>query len=303
MVKRRIILAAAATGAAALFAVAGCGTATQPLQVNLAASEVLQQAAQKTQQVSSYTVDAVVNVTHPQQGAGKVQGRMLYQSQPELAVDVTLDTVDFGGQQLPGGVRAVLKGDTVYIKVEALKQIINSSKPWIQVKLNEVGPAAEVQKYLDQVRQFDLATVTKLVTASKDVKSVGTETVDNVETTHYSGTFPVELAVLTLPADQQERARQNLAELKDVKFDIWVAADGLPRKLALNGSKEGGTLDATLFFKGFNEPVTITPPPADQVGDLPQGGPATGTPAPASPDTSAPPAPETSAVPSPSATG
>ncbi|WP_240506840.1 LppX_LprAFG lipoprotein [Thermoactinospora rubra] len=268
MLKRRITLAAAATGAAALFAVAGCGSASQPLQVNLAAAEVLEQAAQKTQSVTSYTVDAVVNVTHPQQGSGKVQGRMLYQNQPQLAVDVTLDTVSFGGRNVPGEVRAVLQGDVLYVKVEALKQMLGATKPWIRVDLAQAGSAAEVNKYLDQVRQFDLATVTQMVTASQDVKAVGTESVNGEDATRYSGTFPVEAALQQLPADQRERARPTLAELKDVKFDIWVGADGLPRKLALNGSKEGATLDATLFFKGFNQPVTVQTPPADQVGEL-----------------------------------
>jgi hypothetical protein len=133
-----------------------------------------------------------------------------------------------------------------------------------------VGGQAQVNQYLGQIQQFDLANVTKLVTASQDVKQVGTESVNSEDTTHYSGTFPVDAAVQQLPADKQEQARTNLAELKDVKFDIWVAADGLPRKLALNGAKEGTTLDATLFFKGFNEAVSIEAPPADQIGELPK---------------------------------
>jgi hypothetical protein len=49
-----------------------------------------------------------------------------------------------------------------------------------------------------------------------------------------------------------------------------VGGDSLPRKLALNGAKDGATLDATLLFKGFNEPVTIEAPPADQTGELPK---------------------------------
>ncbi|MEU1392111.1 MULTISPECIES: DUF1396 domain-containing protein [unclassified Nonomuraea] len=271
MLKRRISLATAAAGAALIAAtVAGCGTNVQPIQVNLAASEVLAQAAQKTAEVTSYTVDAVANVTHPQEGNGKVQGRMLYQSKPQLAVDLTLDTVDMGGRNLPGGVRAVLQGDTVYVKVEALKQLVGATKPWIKVALNEVGDQNQVNQYLSQIQQFDLANVTKLVTVSKDVKQVGTESVNGADTTHYSGTFPVDAAVGQLPADKQQQARTNLAELKDVKFDIWVAGDGLPRKLTLNGSKEGATLDATLLFKGFNEPVKVEAPPADQVGELPK---------------------------------
>jgi hypothetical protein len=270
MLKRRISLATAGA-ALVLAAVAGCGTNAQPIQVNLAASEVLAQAAQKTAEVTSYTVDAVVNATHPQGGDGRVQGRMLYQSKPQLAVDLTLDTVDMGGKSLPGGVRAVLQGDTVYVKVDALKELVGATKPWIKVSLSEMGDSAQVNQYLAQIQQFDLANVTKLVTASQDVKSAGNESVNGEDTTHYSGTFPVDAAVQLLPADEQEQARTGLADLKDVKFDIWVAADGLPRKLALNGQKEGGTLDATLFFKDFNKPVTIEAPPADQVGELPKG--------------------------------
>ncbi|WP_250907374.1 LppX_LprAFG lipoprotein [Nonomuraea sp. NEAU-A123] len=271
MLKRRISLATAAAGAALVaVSVAGCGTNAQPIQVNLAASEVLTQAAQKTAEVTSYTVDAVVDVTHPQEGGGKVQGRMLYQSKPQLAVDLTLDTIDLGGKGLPGGARAVLQGDAVYVKVEALKQLVGATKPWIKVPLTDVGGPGEIKTYLDQIQQFDLAAVTKMVTASKDVKAAGNETVGGVDTTHYSGTFPVDAAVQQLPADKQEAARSNLAELKDIKFDIWVGSDGLPRKVALKGAKEGATMDATLLFKGFNEAVNIQTPPADQIGELPK---------------------------------
>jgi hypothetical protein len=271
MLKRRISLATAAAGAALVaVAVAGCGTNAQPIQVNLAASEVLTQAAQKTAEVTSYTVDAVVDVTHGQEGSGKVQGRMLYQSKPQLAVDLTLDTVDMGDKSLPGGVRAVLQGDTVYVKVEALKQLVGATKPWIKVSLNNVGAPGEVKQYLDQIQQFDLAGVTKMVTASQDVKAAGNESVGGEDTTHYSGTFPVDAAVQQLPADKQEAAKKNLAELKNVKFDMWVAGDGLPRKVALSGAEGEASANATLLFKGFNEPVNIQAPPADQVGELPK---------------------------------
>ncbi|MEU6996762.1 LppX_LprAFG lipoprotein [Nonomuraea sp. NPDC046570] len=270
MLKRRITLAVAATGAAALFAVAGCGSNAQPIQVNLAAAEVLEQAAQKTQEVSSYTVDAVVDVNHPKEGAGKLQGRMLYQNKPELAADLTVDSATFGGQSLPGGARAILQGQTLYVKVEALTKVVGGTKPWIKVNLAEAGDQGEAQKYLDQVKQFDLANVTKMVTASENVKSVGTENVNGVDTTHYSGSFPVDAAVQQLPADQQDKARTNMADLKDIKFDIWVDAQGLPAKLTMSGAQEGATFNASLFFKGFNEPVTIEAPPADQVGELPK---------------------------------
>ena len=273
MLKRRISLATAAAGAALVaVTVAGCGTTAQPIQVNLAASEVLAQAAQKTADVSSYTVDAVVNVTDPQNGSGKAQGRMLFQSKPELAVDLTIDSADFGDRSLPGGARVVLQGDTVYLKVDALNKVLGATKQWVKVPLSEAGgDRAQIDQMLGQVQQFDLAGVTEMVTASQDVKSVGTENVGGEDTTHYAGTFPVDAALKQLPAEKQERARTNLAELKNVKFDIWVGADKLPRKVTMSGSEKGASMDAALMFKGYNEPVNIQAPPADQVGELPKG--------------------------------
>ncbi|MET8004976.1 LppX_LprAFG lipoprotein [Nonomuraea glycinis] len=273
MLKRRISLATAAAGAALVaVTVAGCGTTAQPIQVNLAASEVLAQTAQKTADVTSYTVDAVVNVNDPNGSSGKAQGRMLYQSKPELAVDLTIDSADFGGQGLPGGARIVLQGDTVYVKVEALNKMLGATKPWVKVPLKEMGDdQGQIDQLLSQVQQFDLGGVTEMVTASQDVKSVGTENVGGEDTTHYAGTFPVDAAVKQLPADKQERARTNLAELKNVKFDIWVGADKLPRKVTMSGSEKGASMDAALMFKGYNEPVSIQAPPADQVGELPKG--------------------------------
>lgn len=273
MLKRRISLATAAAGAALVaVTVAGCGTTAQPIQVNLAASEVLAQTAQKTADVTSYTVDAIVNVTDPEGSSGKAQGRMLYQSKPELAVDLTIDSADFGGQGLPGGARIVLQGDTVYVKVEALNKVLGATKPWVKVPLKEMGDdSGQIDQLLSQIQQFDLGGVTEMVTTSQDVKSVGTENVGGEDTTHYAGTFPVDAAVKQLPADKQERARTNLAELKNVKFDIWVGADKLPRKVTMSGSEKNASMDATLMFKGYNEPVSIQAPPADQVGELPKG--------------------------------
>jgi hypothetical protein len=271
---RRITLALAAMSTVAVVTVAGCASqGAQPLgNVKLSAAEAVQQSAQKAEEVTSYTVDAVAGFTDPQQGTGKVQGRMVYQSKPELAADLTLDTIDFGGQSVPGGARAVLQGDTVYVKVEALNKLLGATKPWIKVSLADLdkGGASEARQYLDQVQQFDLAAAVKMVTTSKDVSAVGTETVGGVETTHYSGTFPVEEALAQLPAEKREGVQSRLAEAKNAKFDLWADAEGLPRKITLNGDAEGGTFTVTMTFKGFNEPVEISAPPADQVGDLPQ---------------------------------
>jgi hypothetical protein len=279
---RRMSAALLAAGAATLIAVSGCGSQTAaPLgNTALAAAEALQDSARKSQEVNTYTADIVVDLTGTPQGAGKVQGTMVYQQKPNLAADVTFDQISVGGQTVPGGMRTILLGDTIYLKLDALRTLAGAdAKPWIKVDLKEVSEQGglNLQELFAQAQQYDLANSVKMLTASKDVKAVGTETVGGVETTHYSGTFPVEEAVKQLPAEVQERARGEFAKLKDMKFDAWIDGEGLPRKIQMNGTADDqGTFGITLQFRAFNEPVDISEPPADQVGELPKNLPGTG---------------------------
>ncbi|WP_432929697.1 LppX_LprAFG lipoprotein [Microbispora sp. CA-135349] len=270
---RRLLVAA---GAVAAITVAGCGTtATPSLQnVQLSAAEAIQQTAKKVDDVNTYAADLVVNVTDAKGGqGGVVQGTMLYQKTPQLATDINLSQVAFNGQNVPGGVRLILQGDVAYVKVDMLKTLVGATKPWIRLDLKQLGSQSgvNVDQFLGQAQQFDLKTSAAMLTASKDVKSVGSEQVGGVDTTHYSGTFPVDEAVKQLPEERRARLQGELANAKDVKFDAWIDAQGLPRKVELNGGEpNAGTLKATAMFKAFNEPVSIEAPAADQVGELPQ---------------------------------
>ncbi|MEU0518041.1 DUF1396 domain-containing protein [Streptosporangium sp. NPDC006007] len=261
-------------GAAALVAVSGCGAqgTTSLGNVKLAAAEAVQQSAQRAGEVTSYSADLVVDATGGQKGTSKIQGSMLYQSRPQLATDVRLDTIVHDGQNVPGGARAILTGDTVYVKSELLNKFAGANKPWIKVSLTDLDAKGQagVKAFTAQAQQFDLAGTVKLLTASKDVKAVGTETVGGVETTHYSGTFPVAEAAQVIDPARRERLQEQLSRVKNVKFDLWSDAQSLPRKVTLSGSEQGVTFNMAASFRGFNEPVEITAPPAGQVGDMPE---------------------------------
>ncbi|MET9065514.1 LppX_LprAFG lipoprotein [Streptosporangium sandarakinum] len=270
---------ALALGAAALVTATGCGaqsagsgvTSAGSLgTIKLAAADAVLQSAQKAEEATSYTADLVAETTGGDQGAGKIQGTVRYQSKPELAADVTLSTIAFGGQNVPGGVRAILTGDSVYVKSETLRQFAGTTKPWGKVSLTDLGTGeqAKIRDFMAQAQQFDLAGTVKMLTTSEDVKAVGTETVGGVETTHYSGTFPVDKAAQAIDPAKREQLQRQLAEVKDVKFDLWADAQSLPRKVTMSGSEQGTTFNATVLFKNFNEPVQVAAPPADQVEEL-----------------------------------
>ncbi|GAB1823016.1 LppX_LprAFG lipoprotein [Herbidospora sp. RD11066] len=266
---RRFLVAA---GVVAALAVAGCGTTSaQPLgDVKLSAAEAIQQTAQKADSIDSYSADIVIDFADPKGQKGSVQGSMLFQQKPSLASDVTLSQVSFGGQNVPGGLRVILADEIAYVKMDMLKAVLGTEKPWVKVDLKQAGGAEAAGQFLEQAQQIDLKTSVTLLTASKDVKAVGTESVNGVDTTHYSGTFPADAAVLLLPQKTQEQVKGQLSHLKNVKFDAWIDADGLPRKIGINGAESGASFSATLLFKSFNEKLEIAAPAADQVGDLPK---------------------------------
>lgn len=273
---RRMSTVLAAAGAAALIGLTGCGSSgTEPLQnAELSAAQVLQDTVQKSAQVDTYTADITADITGSPQGAGKIQGTVVFQQKPQFAADITFDQISFGGQSLPGGMRTILLGDTLYLKMDMLRSVTGEGKPWVKVDLTEAGRQSGLnfKELLAQAQQYDLANSVKMLTASKDVKVVGTETVGGTETTHYSGTFPVEEALKQLPAEQQEQMRGQMADLKDMKFDAWIDDQGLPRKITMDGTAGENGISTTMQFRDFNKPVSISEPPADQVGELPSSG-------------------------------
>ncbi|GII29426.1 LolA-like protein [Planotetraspora mira] len=269
---RRFLVVA---GVAVAITAAGCGTttATPSLEKHqLTAAEVLQQTAQKTDKVTSYAADVVMNISGPNGESGSIEGTVRTQSAPKFAIDASFDKINFGGQNAPGGMRMILDGDVAYMKMEMLQTLMGGSKPWIKIDLKKAGAQAglNLDELLGQASQMDLKTNTKMLTASKDIKVVGDEKVGGVDTTHYAGTYPMAEALKQLPAEAQKQLKTQMSGMKDTKFDVWIDGDGLPRKMAMKiGQAQAGAMDMTMLFKSFNEKLAIKAPPAGQVGELP----------------------------------
>ncbi|WP_285582745.1 hypothetical protein [Actinoallomurus iriomotensis] len=120
-------------------------------------------------------------------------------------------------------------------------------------------------------RQFDdPALNTKLLTASKDVRQVGQETVGGVRTTHYEGTYSMTDALAKLSGDQRAQAQKSFGEagFDKLNFDVWVDGRQLPRRVTVatpSGAK--AAMKVTIDYTAFNVPVSVTVPPKSQVTD------------------------------------
>ncbi|GAA4580920.1 lipoprotein [Planotetraspora phitsanulokensis] len=269
---RRFLVAA---GVAVTITAAGCGstTATPSLENHeLTAAEVLQETAQKTDKVTSYAADIVMDITGPNGETGNIEGTMRAQTAPTAAFDLTLDKMSSAGQDIPGGMRMILDGRVAYMKMDMLKALMGGDKAWVKIDLAKAGAQAglDMDQLLGQANQMDLRTNIKMLTASKDIKSVGSEKVGGVDTTHFAGSYPVSEALKQLPAEARKQAETQMTGMKDMKFDVWIDGEGLPRKMAVKAEQaKTMAMDMTMLFKSFNEKLTIKAPPASQVAEMP----------------------------------
>jgi len=244
--------------------------------IRLTAAQVLGKTAEKTGSTDSFRADLSMRMSGSSEGNVAMTGTMQYRTKPELAYSMSFDQMTVAGRSMPG-MKQVLVGRTMYMKMPALSQLGGgaAAKPWIKISLDELGQNSgmNIDQMLKQMRQMDPVQNTRMLTASKDAREVGKETVDGVQTTHYTGTYRMEDAVAKLPADQQEAYRKSLGKvgMDSMGFDLWVDGRQLPRKMVMKtGQAAPGAMimNMTMAYHDFGKPVQISAPPADQVSDF-----------------------------------
>jgi len=170
--------------------------------------------------------------------------------------------------------RAVL-----YMRLPVLTRLLPGGKPWIKMDLNAIGKQAGID--LSQFTQFasdPSRMVDWLRTASGDVTTVGTETIDGVETTHYRATVDLSKYPDLVPADQRDAVRKAVdaitkeAHVSSFPIHVWVGKDGLVRQVrtVLTETIQGQTMNVVTSerFYDFGAPVDIQVPADDQVTDI-----------------------------------
>jgi len=178
------------------------------------------------------------------------------------------------GESLPEGLdepmRVVADGTTMYVQMPFLSAL-GAPSGWLSMDLEELGMGA------DTLGAYDLrGTLETLRGATGEPEVVGTEEVRGVETTHYRVTVDLAQALEEAP----ESARAALEQMggaaglegAEMVVDIWIDADGLPRRQSMDmGSMFGamgmGAASATMTIEyfDFGEPVDIEVPAPEEV--------------------------------------
>ncbi|HEV7936373.1 MAG TPA: LppX_LprAFG lipoprotein [Actinomadura sp.] len=276
----RRIAAGTAAGTALVLSLSGCmgdsGGADTGGGIKLTAAESVAKSSQQTGRTDSFKADLTVDGTSGGSATkAHITGR--FRIRPTLAFTADLDQASHGGRSLPGGgAQAVFADNVLYVRAQQLSQL-TGGKPWMRLDPKKAGEGAglNVNDLVGQVQKVNPAEQTKMFTASKDVRTVGQETIDGVKTTHYAGTVTVADALKRLDGTARDRVAKFYEPGPDQKidFDLWTDGDQLPRKLVSKVSApKGGAATITILYRDFGKTVNVTAPPADQVQDFDLGG-------------------------------
>ncbi|MDQ1017054.1 DUF1396 domain-containing protein [Streptomyces afghaniensis] len=245
----------------------GCGAQKSPEMTPAAA---VAKAARNTQDITSlrYRLSGTV----PE--SGQVKGEASMRLKPTIAMSMKM-TAPAQGATEAVEIRLVDKAMYIGGGAEMAKEM--DGKAWMKFDLS----GSKAGKDLDQLgsanqAEQNPAAESTFLTGAKDVKKVGSEKVEGVETTHYTGTVTLKDLRASLKEGEAATREQREKSIKQYEklgvdkltMDMWVDGDDHTKQFRMKGDADKGPLDMTITFLDYNKPVNVTAPPAKDVADL-----------------------------------
>lgn len=163
-----------------------------------------------------------------------------------------------------GELTIAVVGDTTYARLPAT--LLKSDKPWVRV--SATSSSAVVRQLASTISvakaSASLSTVSGFAAAATSLNRVGPTRVGGVDATDYS----MVIAPAKLPADFPGRADLVATRLTAVPVQLALDARSRPVRVAIVATVSGQPVDTTLVLSHFDEPVTITAPPAGQISSI-----------------------------------
>lgn len=239
--RRRAVhgIAAAAGVATAVAVVAGCasrsGLAARP---DKSVGGAIQFAAARVVAAKSVHVHGAISGGT----SGTVDGSVVFA--PTLQGELTVKLSDVA-DMVP--TRILYDGTTFYTSIPKGYHATSQAKPnasWFAMSAADLVP--KDSPVLSMLKS-DPAALVKEVLAKGKFAQAGTGTADGVAATHFTG---------------------DLAGDTSGHVDVWLDASGLPVEIVFQSTSTADKQPpgrTELHFSQWGQPVTITPPPADQV--------------------------------------
>jgi len=176
-----------------------------------------------------------------------------------------------------GELDMVLTGSALYLKAPAA---LHSAKPWVKVDANGTDEASKaVAALVSQEQQTaDPSQALQQIASAGKIDQATPDQVNGQPATRYVITVNTQKLLNSNFISPQMRqlleSAQNVSKLPpSLTYDVWISSDNLPAKmdltedLTVRGNAVHVSVDMT--YSDWGAPVSITAPPADQVGPLP----------------------------------
>src|SRR5690242_19331130 len=159
-----------------------------------------------------------------------------------------------------GDIRVLMVDGRTYVQLPA--GINPGAKPWLLISTESSNPVVQqLATSLQSVTSSSSLDQYTAFTEAATVKVVGSEPVDGVAATHYA----LDVDVTKLPNDTPGRSDLLSAGLVKLPVDLWVDTHGRPVKVSEELTVQNQKVTTLVTLSRFDEAVTITAPPADQV--------------------------------------
>ncbi|AZP19749.1 DUF1396 domain-containing protein [Streptomyces aquilus] len=209
---------------------------------------------------------------YPEQGRIKAEASM--RIKPTIAMSMKMTALD-QGKDGSAEIRLVDKAMYIGGNPEMAKEM--DGKTWVKFDMSalsdeQLGGGAAGAGQAEQ----NPAAESTFMTGAKDVKEVGTEKVDGVETTHYTGTLTLDALRDSFKnedkatREKREKSVQQYEKMgvDKLTMDMWIDGEDHTKQFRMKGAADKGMLDLTITFLDINKPVTVTAPPAKDTADL-----------------------------------
>jgi hypothetical protein len=246
---------------------AGSGSAANQKQDSSTVFQNLADLANKAGPASAAKSSAHVAIT-TEGGSQALHGQGDLRLGNDPAINLTINAGAAGDI----GIRLV---DSVfYVNLGAASP---SGKPWIKIDASGRDPMSKTFASLVNAlkTQSDPAQAFKQMAGAGKITAVKSEQLNGEPTTHYS----IDIDLQKLVALQEDPSLKSLMQTavaaigqKTVPYDVWLNKDNLPVKLTSSvpvqdpTTKQATVTKTTIEYSDWGKPVTISAPPADQVG-------------------------------------
>jgi hypothetical protein len=160
-----------------------------------------------------------------------------------------------------GSLRMIIIDGKVYVQLPS--SLNQSGKPWQLASANSSNPVLkQLSSTITSIQSSaSVGSTTVFAKAASSVSPKKSENVDGVAADHYS----VVVDVNNLPDSYPGKTTLVSAGLTKLPVELWIDGKGRPVQVTEKLSVSGQEATTKVAISKYNEPVTISAPPAAQV--------------------------------------